>query len=122
MQCLFTITGAETLHPDFDELKEQGLEPELVILSKMLSMFGPSPPGLITHVNDEYWSEMLTGLSQLVEAEDPNERFEQWEDPNLPNLDSETKTVIMKMTNLDPEKRPTIDQVLEDPWWKHDGN
>ena len=29
------------LHPDFKHLKDEGIEPEQVILYKLLSMFGP---------------------------------------------------------------------------------
>lgn len=108
----------ETLHPDFEQLKKDGVEPEHVILYKLLSMFGPAPPELITHVNDEYWGEWLTTFSQVVVDEDPSARFEQWEEKVFPNLDSEAKRVILRMTKLDPKKRATMDQILEDPWWK----
>jgi serine/threonine protein kinase len=117
LQCLYTITGVETLHPDFEQLRKEGTEPEHVILYKLLSIFGPLPPELITHVNDEYWGELLTALSQVIANEDPKKHFEHWEEKNLPNLNSETKRVILRMTNLDPKKRATIDQILEDPWW-----
>jgi serine/threonine protein kinase len=118
MQCLYTITGAETLHPDFEQLKKEGTEPELVILYKLLSIFGPLPQELITHVNDEYWAELLTALSQAAADEDPGAHFEQWDENTFPNLDAEAKRVISRMTNLDPKKRATMDQILEDPWWK----
>ena len=77
LQFLYTITGVETLHPDFEELKKEGTEPEQVILYKLLSIFGPLPPELITHVNDDYWGELLTALSQVVADEDPSGHFEQ---------------------------------------------
>lgn len=118
LQCLYTITGVETLHPDFEQLKKEGTEPEQVILYKLLSIFGPLPPELITHVNDEYWGELLTAFSQVVADEDPSGHFEDWEESVFPNLDPETKRVISRMTNLDPKKRATMDQILEDLWWK----
>ncbi len=118
LQCLYTITGVETLHADFEQLKKEGTEPEQVILYKLLSIFGPLPPELITHVDDEYWGELLTALSQAVADEDPSGLFEQWEENVFPNLDPETKRVVSRMTNLDPKKRATMDQILEDPWWK----
>ena len=108
----------ETLHPDFEQLKKEGTEPEHVILYKLLSIFGPLPPELITHVNDEYWGELLMALSQVVADEDPSDHFEQWEENVSPNLDPETKRVISRMMKLDPKKRATMDQILEDPWWK----
>ncbi len=107
----------ETLHPDFEQLKKEGAEPEQVILYKLLSIFGPLPPGLITHVNDEYWGELLTALALVLADEDPTGHFEQWEEKVFPNLDPEVKTVISRMTNLDPKRRATMHQILEDPWW-----
>ena len=108
----------ETLHPDFEQLQKEGTEPEYVILYKLLSMFGPVPPELIAHVNDEYWGELLTALSQVVADEDPSVRFEQWEENVFPNLNPETKRVISRMTNLDPKKRASMEEIMEDPWWK----
>ena len=116
-QCLYTITGVETLHPDFQQLKEEGVEPEHVLLYKLLSMFGPAPLELVTHVNDEYWEELLAALSQEVAEEDPRVRFEQWEETKFPNLSHETKRMILRMTSLDPKKRATMDEILEDRWW-----
>ena len=77
-------------------------------------MFGPVSPELIKHVHDGYWDELLTALSQVAVEEDPSVRFEHWEDTDFPNLNSETKRMILRMTNLDPIKRATMDQVLED--------
>lgn len=108
----------ETLHPDFEHLKDSGTEPELVILYKLLSMFGPVPFELIAHINDEYWGELLTALSEAVAEEDPSMRFANWKEKDFPNLNRETKTMILRMTNLDPKKRPTMEQIMEDRWWK----
>ncbi|KAL9131777.1 MAG: hypothetical protein Q9217_000382 [Psora testacea] len=118
LMCLYTITGVETLHPNFEQLKKEGNEPEQVILYKLLSIFGPLPPELITHVNDEYWGELLTALSLVVADEDPSRHFEQWEENVFPNLNTETKRLISRMTNLDPKKRATMEQVMEDHWWE----
>lgn len=118
LQCLYTITGVETLHPDFDQLEKDGVEPEHVILYKLLSMFGPAPPELVAHIVDQYWAEMLAALSEGVQEEDPIVRFEQWDDSVFPNLDSEAKSVILRMTSLVPQKRVTMEEILEDPWWE----
>lgn len=107
----------ETLPPDFQQLREEGTEPEHVVLYKLLSMFGPVPPGFIAHMNDEYCVELLTALSEAVAEEDPSVRFKQWEESTFPNLDHETKRMILRMTDLNPKNRATIDQILEDPWW-----
>lgn len=107
----------ETLHPEFEHLKDEGTEPEQVILYRLLSMFGPVPFELIAHINDEYWGELLTALSEAVAEEDPIVRFAQWKEKDFPNLNLETKR-ILRMTNLDPKKRATMEQIMEDRWWK----
>jgi serine/threonine protein kinase len=112
------LTGAELLHPDFEQLKADGTEPEHVILYKLLSLFGPAPPELLALIDDEYWTELLTALSEVVIEEDPGTRFAQWQQGQLPNIDHRTKDLILKMTNLSPLKRATIDEILNDPWWK----
>ena len=118
VQCLFTITGVETLHPDFENLQNESIEPEQVILYRLLSMFGPAPFELIAHINDEYWSELLTALSEIVAEEDPIKRFAQWKEGDFPNLNLEAKRMILRMTNLDPKKKADMEQIMEDPWWK----
>lgn len=47
-------------------------------------------------------------------------RFEQWEENDFLNLDPDTKRIILRMTNLDPKRRATMDEILKDPWWKQD--
>lgn len=112
------MTSMETLHPDFQELKEAGIEPELEILSRLITFFGPVSPELIAHINDERWCNILMTLSEAT-AEDPGMRFSHWKEEDFPNLDPETKTVISKMTKLNPAERATISEVLKDPWWSH---
>ncbi|OCT48675.1 hypothetical protein CLCR_05212 [Cladophialophora carrionii] len=114
----FWFDCVETLHPDFEQLKKDGVEPEQLILYQLLSMFGPAPPGLIAHVNDEYWGELLRVLAEVVAEEDPSIRLEQWDEGILPNLNAEAKSMILNMTELDPIKRPTMSCSLEDPWWE----
>lgn len=85
-------------------------------------MIGPAPPELIAHVKDQYGGELLEALSKVVEEEDPSVRFEHWDENALPNLDSEARRVILRMINLDPKKRATIEEILEDRWWKEGEN
>jgi hypothetical protein len=77
----------KTLRVNFERLMKEGTEPEHVILYKILSMLGPLPPGLITHVSDEHWGELLTVLSNVAADEDPSKHFQQWEESAFPNLD-----------------------------------
>ena len=73
---MHTITGAEVFHPDFEQLGKDAVEPEHVILYKLLSMFGPAPQELLACIDDEYWNELLSALSEVVIEEGPLQRFE----------------------------------------------
>ncbi|KAL3474299.1 kinase-like domain-containing protein [Aspergillus californicus] len=114
--CLYVVTGMETLHPDFRELKELGIEPELEIMGRLITFFGPVPSGLIAHVNNERWGTLMIELS-MATADDLSMQFNEWKEEMFPNLDSKTKRFILSMTQLDPGKRATISQVMEDSWW-----
>ena len=53
-------------------------------------------------------------------ADDPSMRFNQWKEEVFPNLDTETKKVISRMTKLNPAERATMTEILRDPWWRRD--
>ena len=108
----------EWLHPDFDNLET---EPEPVILYKLLTAFGPPPDALISHVAHEQGESLLQALWQGIEAEDLYDPFEQWTETTYPNLDGEAKRLILRMTHLDPAKRATMAEIMEDPYWGADG-
>lgn len=99
----------ETLHPEFEYLKDESTEPEQAILYRSLSKFGPVPFELIAHINNKYWGELLTALSEAVAEEDPSMHFA---------VNLETKRMILRTTNLDLKKRATMGQITENPWWK----
>lgn len=107
----------ETLHPDFKELREAGIEPELEIVGRLITFFGPVPPELVAHVNEQIWGNILMELSEAT-ADDPSMRFNQWKEEVFPNLDTETKRVISRMTKLNPAERGTMAEILKDPWWR----
>ena len=87
------------------------------ILGRLILLFGPLPPGLVTHINDREWGNLLTQFSQLMADQSPDQHFEQWDEKDFRNLDPDTKRVISRMMNLDPARRATMDEVLKDPWW-----
>jgi len=84
----------------------------------LIETFGPVPAELVRHVNDDHWTEFMA-LSQEETDQYSNEHFEQWDKSDFPNLDSQTQNMISRMMkNLDPSKRPSMEEILEDPWWE----
>ncbi|OAL57054.1 putative serine/threonine protein kinase [Pyrenochaeta sp. DS3sAY3a] len=112
--CFYVITGVEWLHADFATLE---VEPESVILFKLLSAFGPLPDGLVKHVNDAESGELMRALWQAISGDETNELFESWSSETFPNLDSEVKRLILRMTNLDPAKRASMSDIMADNYW-----
>lgn len=108
----------QSFHFDFAELDT---EPEMVILFKLLSTFGPLPHALIKHVDDAKAGELLIYLWQAVKENDVRENFADWTEDLSPNLTDEAKRLILRMTNLDPIKRATISHVIKDNYWIRDG-
>ncbi|OJD18960.1 hypothetical protein AJ78_01072 [Emergomyces pasteurianus Ep9510] len=117
--CLYFITGVETLHPDFEQLKRDMIEPELEIMGRLISFFGPVPDELVTHVNNENWGQIMMTISEGTFDEGPvgPGRSEKWEKKDYPKLDSETKRFLWRMINLSPLERAAMEELLEDPWW-----
>ncbi|EDN98568.1 predicted protein [Sclerotinia sclerotiorum 1980 UF-70] len=116
--CLFVLTGVESYHPDFESLP---IEPERVILHKLLSNFGPLPDVLVKHVDDEKGGELLKDLWKMIEEDEERaegyEPFEQWTEIDYPNLNEDAKRLILRMTNLDPGKRAEMADIMTDPYW-----
>ncbi|KAL2074090.1 hypothetical protein VTL71DRAFT_7868 [Oculimacula yallundae] len=101
-------------HPDFETLD---VDPESVILFKLLSTFGQLPDALVEHVNDNKAGVLLRGLWQAIAEDVSNEPFEQWSQDIYPNLEHEAKSLILRMTNLDPAKRASLSEIVMDPYW-----
>ena len=102
---------------DFAELDT---EPEVVVLFKLLSTFGPLPDALIKHVDDAKAGELLTDLWTAVKENDVNEKFADWTEDVFPNLTDEAKRLILRMTNLDPAMRATMSEIVKDNYWVED--
>ncbi|KAM5431697.1 hypothetical protein McanCB56680_006737 [Microsporum canis] len=117
--CLFTTTGIETLHPDFEQLRKDEVDPELEIMGRLIAFFGPVPDELVTHVQHEEWGRVMTVLSESTMDGGPvgPGRFAKWAEKEYPNLDSEAKRMLLRLMNLGPSKRATMEEILEDPWW-----
>lgn len=105
------------MHFDTAELDA---EPEVVVLFKTLSTFGPLPDALIQHVDDAKAAELLGDLWQAVKENDVNGGFADWTEDVFPNLTDEAKRLILRMTNLDPAKRATMSEIVKDSYWVED--
>ncbi|KAF7901898.1 uncharacterized protein EAF01_007196 [Botrytis porri] len=84
--------GVESFRPDFKSLS---VEPERVILHKLLSNFGPLLDALVKHVDDEEAGGLLKDLWKMIE---------------------EDKELILILTNLDPGKRAEMVDIMTDPY------
>jgi hypothetical protein len=96
MQCLYTITGVETLHPDFEQLRRDGIKPELEIMGRLIAFFGPVSNGLVTHINEERWGQVMMAISERTMDGDSTGpgRFETWEEKDYPNLPRDKKVPV----------------------------
>jgi len=103
----------QCFHSDFEKLD---IEPEPVVLFKLLSAFGPLPDALIKHVNNEEAGALLKGLWQAIAEDKSNKAFEQWSEEMFPNLDNEAKRLILRMTNLDSAKRASMSDIIMNPY------
>ncbi|KAF2790762.1 calcium/calmodulin dependent protein kinase-like protein [Melanomma pulvis-pyrius CBS 109.77] len=112
--CLYVITGVQSFYLNFDEVEA---EPEMVVLFKLLSTFGPLPDALVKHVNEEKAGQVLTELWQVIIENQVNGDFADWSEDVFPNLDDEAKRLLLRMTNLDPARRAPISDIITDTYW-----
>lgn len=95
----------------------------LEILTRHFNYFGPLPVELLDRVNDIEQSKLLKLASELSDQtvkEDPWWRIEQWPEDIIPHVDIVGRSLISRMSKLDPAARATMDEVLEHPWWQMD--
>lgn len=114
IQCLYTITGIQFFEPIGEGLKDK---PETEVLIKFLSIFGPLPDELVRHVENEEAATLLTSLWEGVKGTDNMERLADWPEDDIPDLDARMKRLVSRMTNLDPQKRGSISDILKDSYW-----
>ncbi|XP_023003587.1 CDPK-related kinase 5-like [Cucurbita maxima] len=60
-----------------------------------------------------FWARTESGIFKSVLKVDPN-----FEDPPWPSLSPESKDVVKRLLNKDPEKRMSAAQALSHPWFK----
>ena len=108
---------------DLEELAKTNNGLLLEVLFRHFNYFGPLPRALLEHINDEKRSEFLRIASELSDEtvrEDPGLRLEQWPEGTIPHIDLVGKSLISRMSKLDPAARATMDEVLEHSWWQED--
>lgn len=98
----------------YDEL-EEGVLPEVEVLSNMLSYFGPLPEALVQHVNDSPWCQVLIALDQSFDKDNPRKPFSLWRD--IDGLEAEDKEFLRPLLNLAPRPRPAAEELLTHPWF-----
>lgn len=103
----------QSFHFDFEELDT---EPEVVVLFKLLSTFGPLPDALTKHIDDLKAGELSADLWQVIRENEVKGGFAQWSEDDFPNLNDEAKRIILRMANLDPARRAPISDIITDTY------
>ena len=83
----------------YDELQD-GVEPEIEVLSKMLSYFGPVPQRLLDHIQGNQWTAILETLDQSFDVSTPRKPFHMWRD--IEGLEPGDMEFISRSLKLDP--------------------
>ena len=88
------------------------------ILERQISYFADleSLNGLLRHLGDSPWCQVLKALRDGFNNENPREPFVRW---NMQPLGSDLKDLIGGLTNFDPAKRLTAGEALSHKWF-HD--
>ena len=88
------------------------------VLERQISYFADleSFDGLLRHLGDSPWCQVLEALRDGFNKENPREPFVRW---SMEPLDSDLKDLIGGLTNFDPTKRLTAGEALSHKWF-HD--
>ena len=115
-QGIFLFTKELILEADWEELRKEGTKPIVEVMARTLRFFGPLPKGLLDTIDDDNWRIILTTIESTFSEDNPRYPFLDWED--WTNLDDGTKAFLAGPLNLDPAKRPTVEEFLEHGWWR----
>ncbi|KAI4266819.1 MAG: hypothetical protein LQ337_008649 [Flavoplaca oasis] len=94
---------------------EEGVLPEVEVLTKQLSYFGPVPDGLVKLMGDSVWAQVLVMLNNSFGEEQLAQPFYLW--TNVTSLDPSDKDFFLRVMKLDPAERPTAEELLDDRWF-----
>ena len=119
LQCIYALTKRVI----FGVLKEElGEDEELlsIVLERQLSYFGDLEAfnGFLQYLHngnpENPWIEIFQAVRSSFNAEYPREPFSLWQDEII---DEDFRDLIVKMANLNPEKRITAREALEHKWF-----
>lgn len=98
----------------YEKLPE-GVVPEAVVISNMLSFFGPlrRSLGLLNHIQDTPWSQIFITLEEDFGVNYPRKPFHLWQ-----GIESDDKDFFLRALKLDPALRPSAEELLNDPWFQ----
>ncbi|KAL8978782.1 MAG: hypothetical protein Q9177_006310 [Variospora cf. flavescens] len=115
--CMYAVLKHVILYVDEEALPEDELALAHV-LERQISYFADweSLHGLLRHLGDSPWCQVLEILRGSFNKENPREPFARW---NIEPLDADLKDLIGGLTNFDPPKRLTADEALSHNWF-HD--
>ena len=102
---------------DWKELIEAGFPPEQDIVTKHFCYFGPVPETLYEQIRDEDWRKAFRAAAKAADlevTERPEMRMRFW----TQGLGESAVDLLGKMTNLDPKRRPKIEEVLDHRYWQ----
>lgn len=116
LQCIHAVLRINIFGFEREKL-EEGVLPEIEVLERMISYFGPVPEGLLEHINQDHWCIALIQLSRSFNEANPAKPFSLWSEQGFQHLDSHFKRLVGRMMDLDPAKRATVNELLKDPWW-----
>ncbi|KAL8727173.1 MAG: hypothetical protein Q9166_006210 [cf. Caloplaca sp. 2 TL-2023] len=94
---------------------DEKILPEVQVLRKMISYFGPLSQGLLDHIGDSLWGQILLGLDSTFDKENPRKPFELW--LNMEQFKPGDKEFFLRVMKLDPLERPSAEELLRDPWF-----
>ena len=115
LQCIHAVLRSNIF--GFEKKLEEGVLPEIEVLERMISYFGPVPKGLLEHIDQDQWCIALIQLGNSFNKSNPAKPFSLWNEQDFPHLDLNFKRFVGRMMNLDPAKRATADEILKDSWW-----
>jgi hypothetical protein len=101
---------------NYEEIVKAGATAEQEILSRHFCYFGPVPESLYQYIKDERWRKGLRIAADISDKEvvdRPAIRLTVW----AAQLGQPAVELLSGMTNLDPNARLKIEQVLAHRYW-----